>query len=297
MKALRYGIFAVLALSFAFVLSSIFYVQEAHEALVLRLGKIEKIAGEVKIFSPGLNFKWPFITQAKHFDKRLQGLSIESSRIFTSEKKDVLVDYFVKWRIVDLQRFYTRTSGSFLQAQTLLEQTINSRLRNEFGLRTIQEVVSGGRSDITKLLKDETRKVVGNLGVEVIDIRIKRIDLPQEVSNAVYERMRVERNRIATKHRAEGRSKADQIRAGVDRKVTVIVAEAESKNRQLRGEGEASAAKIYADAYQKNPDFFAFYRSINAYQHAFGGQQDLLVLKPEGQFFKYFKEGGQGGKG
>ena len=270
-------------------LTSLYEVREGQHGLLLRLGKIKADAsGKAVIAGPGLHFKFPIINKARIFDTRLQTLDIKSSRIVTEEKKDVLVDYYAKWRIDDLPLYFTRTGGSELRAETLLEQRLNDSLRAEFGKRNISDVVSGERVDIMNLLKlqaDEGAKV---LGIKIVDVRIKRIDLPTEVSSAVYARMRAERERIANSHRAEGKADAEAIRAKADANVTVTLAEADKSSKVLRGEGDAKAAAIYAQAYTQDPKFFAFYRSMDAYQQAFNSKRDMLVLKPDSQFFKYF---------
>jgi membrane protease subunit HflC len=271
--------------------ASVFTISEGQSGLVTRLGKLERdSAGNIKIYHPGLHVKIPFINQVLVFDTRLQTLDIESSRIVTEEKKDVLVDYYVKWRIIDLPRYYTRTQGNSFQAETLLRQQINDGLRAQFGKRNISEVVSGERTDIMETVQLQAQSTAENLGIDVTDVRIKRIDLPAEVSNAVFERMRTERQRIANRHRAEGRSKAEKIRAEADAQSVVIVAEARSQGQKIRGEGDAMAAEVYAQAYGQNRDFFGFYRSINAYRTTFNTGHDFLVLQPEGDFFRYFNK-------
>jgi modulator of FtsH protease HflC len=271
--------------------ASVFTIHEGQSGLLTRLGKLERDStGDIKIYRPGLHFKIPFINQVLVFDTRLQTLDIESSRIVTEEKKDVLVDYYVKWRIIDLPRYYTRTQGNSFQAETLLRQQINDGLRAQFGKRNISEVVSGERTDIMETVQLQAQSTAENLGIDVTDVRIKRIDLPVEVSNAVFERMRTERQRIANRHRAEGRSKAEEIRARADAQSVVIVAQAHSQGQKVRGEGDAMAAEVYAQAYGQNRDFFGFYRSLNAYRTTFNTGQDFLVLQPEGDFFKYFNK-------
>lgn len=272
--------------------SSIYTINEGEHGILLRLGKLTKDAktGDPAVYPPGLHFKIPVITQARLFDTRLQTLDIQSSRIMTKELKDVLVDYFIKWRIEDVPLYFTRTGGNELQAQTLLEQQLNNSLRAQFGNRTISEVVSGERADIMGILQQQANETANGLGIEVIDVRIKRIDLPAEVSAAVFERMRTERQRIANQHRADGRGEANAIQARADAEVTVILATARKQGQGTRGEGDAEATKIYAKAYSKGPEFYAFYRSLNAYQEAFDSKQDILVLKPDGEFFQYFNK-------
>lgn len=269
--------------------SSLYVVQEGEHAIILRLGRIlEDAPGQARVKGPGLHFKWPIINTVRIFDTRLQTLSNQTSRIVTREKKDVLVDYYVKWRIENLSLYYISTGGNEAQAQTLLEQKVNDGLRAEFGKRDISEVVSGERSDVMAILRKQAAGSAKDLGIEVIDVRIKRIDLPAEVSTAVYERMRAEREQIANAHRFEGKAVAEKIRAQADASVTIILAKAKSEAARTRGEGEAIAAQIYADSYGKDTDFFALLKSLDAYQNAFNNKSDVLVLQPDSQFFKYF---------
>ncbi len=298
MQAVKYIVTGGVLLVLLVIVNGLFTVQEYEQGIVLRLGKIVTDSkGEADIKEPGLNFKIPFVTTAKIFDIRLQTLDIESSRIVTSEKKDLLVDYYIKWKITDLPQFYKSTGGRIIRVQTLIEQKSNDGIRAEFGKRTIQEVVSGERRDIMALLREQVNESVEGLGVDVIDVRIKRIDLPTEVSATVFERMRSERARVATEHRAKGRAQAEAIRAKADATATVIVATATSESKIIRGNGDAIAAKIYADAYNKDPEFYAFYRSTKAYQQVFNSKKDLLVLKPDSHFFKYFGKLSNKGKG
>lgn len=301
MDALRTYSVAILILLVMLLLTTVYTVREGQHGILLRLGKIvSDSSGKPAVKGPGLHFKFPFINTIRIFDTRIQTLDIESSRIVTANKKDVLVDYFVKWRINDLPLYFTRTEGNILQAETLLAQKLNDGLRAEFGKRTIKEVVSGkseddgvgrgGRSEIMALLRKQSKQSAKDLGINVIDVRIKRIDLPTEVSRSVYERMRAERERVATEHRAEGKSKGEAIRAEADAKVTVILATAKSEAERIRGDGYAQAAHIYANAYGKHQEFFAFYRSVNAYMRAFNSNKDVVILKPDSQFFKYFNK-------
>lgn len=271
--------------------SSVYIVNQSEQAIVLRLGKIVQTSAtkEASIKEPGLHFKLPFlIDSVRKFDVRLQTHDVDESRIVTSEKKDLLVDYYVKWRIVNLPLFFNRTNGNFILTRQLIEQKINDGLRAEFGKRTIKEVVTGERRDIMALLLQQAKESVLGLGVDVVDVRIKRIDLPSEVSSAVFERMQAERQRFATEHRAQGRSKSEQIRAKADSTVIVLRAEADKESKRIRGEGDAVAAKIYAEAYQADPEFFSFYRSVSAYKNVFSNKGDIVVLKPDSYFFKYF---------
>jgi len=293
MKALKSS-FLFIGLALVFLgFSSIYIVHEGQHAILVRVGKMVVGAdGKPLVLGPGIHFKIPFIEKNHTFDTRLKTLTIDSSRIVTAEKKDVLVDYYAKWRIDNLPLYYTRTDPNPIQAQalaeTLLRQKLNDGLRAQFGKRNISEVVSGERTDIMSILKKNANEGAKSLGMTVIDVRIKAIDLPKEVSSAVYDRMRAERERVATEHRADGKSAAEAVRAAADADVTVTLATAHSKGKRTRGEGDATAAKIYADAYKKDPDFFAFYRSLRAYVDVFKNKRDMLVLRPDSQFFKYF---------
>lgn len=271
------------------ILGGTFVVREGEQGLVLRLGKIAVDGqGNPESYKPGLHFKLPLISQVKIFDVRLQTKNIESSRIVTEEKKDVLVDYYVKWRVNNAPLYYTRTNGDQNRAEVLLEQQINDGLRAQFGRRSIKEVVANERSDIMEALRKKANQKAADYGIDVVDVRIKGIDLPQEVSAAVYDRMRAERERVAAEHRSEGKAQAEAIRAKADANVTVTLAKAKSDGIRIRGEGDALAARIYADAYSKEPRFFSFYQSLLAYGNAFSTKQDVLVLSPDSQFFKYF---------
>lgn len=282
------GIIAIILLILFF--SSFYTVKEGQEAVLLRFGKLERSAAtnKVEVMQPGLHFKLPFIEHARVFDTRLQTLDINSSRIVTEEKKYVIVDYYVKWRISNLPVFFTSTSGNYQQAGNLLQQQLNDTLRAQFGQRTIQEVVSQDRSKIMATLLNQANVNAKKLGMDVVDVRIKQIDLPETVTNTVYQQMRAERQRIATEHRSMGQAAAEAIQAQADANVTVTIAKAQTQAAKFRAEGDAQAAKIYADAYGKDSSFYAFYRSILAYQQVFNTKDNILVLKPESQFFQYF---------
>lgn len=282
-------IIAFLAIIFVFF-STVYTVTEGEQALLLHLGNIETDAsGKALIEGPGLHFKLPIITQAYIFDMRLQTLDIKSSRIMTAEQKDVIVDYFVNWRIANPALYYTRTGGDITQANLLLQQQLNSSLRAEFGNRTISQVVSDDRAMIMNTLSQEANTGSKNLGISVVDVRIKGIDLPDEVSTAVFERMKTGRERVASQFRADGKAQAEAIRANADGVATVTIAKAKAQAANIRSTGDAQAAKIYADAYSQNPDFFAFLRSLQAYKAVFTNtQNNILVLRPDNQFFKYF---------
>ncbi|GAB4353720.1 MAG: protease modulator HflC [Gammaproteobacteria bacterium] len=260
-----------------------FIVDERERAIMFRLGEIVRTD-----FNPGLHFKVPILNQIRKFDGRIQTLDVQPERFLTVEKKNVIVDSFVKWRIDDVGRFYTAVSGDTLQAGLRLEQIIKDGLRSEFSKRTINEVVSGERAQIMKILSDNASRVAQSIGIEVIDVRVKRIDLPPEVSNSVYRRMEAERSRVARDFRSRGEEAAERIRADADRQRTVILAEAYRDAQTLRGEGDAKAADIYAQAYGKNKEFYSFYRSLNSYRNVFDQQGDVLVLEPDSDFFRYF---------
>ena len=280
----------IVALVLILLYMTAYTVHQGQRGLLLRLGKIiaNPITGKAYAIKPGLHFKWPFINQVRRFDVRLQTLSVSSSRILTEEQKYVLVDYYAKWRIVNLPLYYTRTGGFASRTQTLLQQQINDALRAAFGKRSITEVVSGERINIMALLREAANRSAKNLGIEVIDVRIKRIDLPKEVSDSVFARMRAQREQVATQHRANGRAKAEAIRANADATATVMVATARASAAKVRALGINVAAHIYAQAYQKDPEFYAFYRSLQAYKHTFNQPKDLVILRPDSQFFNYF---------
>ncbi len=281
--------FAVLFLAF----SSLFTIYQGQHAILLRLGRLvnDGKTQEVKIVPPGLHIKAPFIESVRVFDTRIQTLDIKSSRIVTKEKKDVIVDYYVKWRIENLARYFKATSGNQLKAETLLEQQLNTYLRAQFGKRTISDVVSGGRDDLMDVLRDRAEQQAGELGVHVVDVRIKGIELPANTSNEIYQRMRADMRKIANRHRADGHAAAEAIQAAADAKVTVLLAKARSEGQVIRAQGQAKAAAIYGQAFSKNQDFFAFYRSLKAYESSFDSKQDILVLDQDSTFFTYFKQG------
>lgn len=293
MSNIQRGILILIGLLVFVVASTVYTVKEGQHALKLKLGKlVEDADGNPMVYTPGLHFKIPVLHTVRVFDTRIQTLDIQSSRIVTEEKKDVLVDYYVKWRVIDLARYFTRTSGDARQAETLLAQQINDGLRAQFGRRNITDVVSGERADVMESVQQQADRSAKNLGIDIVDVRIKAIDLPKEVSMAVYERMRTERQRIANQHRADGRSRAEAIRANADKNVAVIAATAESAALKVRGEADAETARIYAEAYQQDPEFFAFYRSLAAYKSVFANKDDILVLRPDSEFFKYFNQAG-----
>lgn len=264
---------------------SIFTVKEWEKAILFQLGEIKRTD-----FAPGMHFKLPFVNNVQRFDGRVLTLDAETERFLTKEKKNVSVDAFVKWRITDVATFYTSMGGSQVRANVRLSQIIKDSLKSQFGLRTIQDVVSGERRDIMDIVQVNANREAQKFGIEVIDMRLRRIDLPGEVSESVYSRMRAERTRIAKDLRSKGAEAAERIRADADRQRAVILAEAYRDSERIRGEGDAEAADIYAKAYRKNEEFYSLYRSLNAYRSTFRGKDDVLVIDPGADFFKYFKD-------
>lgn len=262
---------------------SIFQIKQWEQAIVFKFREIERADHK-----PGLHIMIPVVNTVQKFEKRLLNLDQEARRFLTMEKKDVLVDYYVKWRITDVEKFYTSTRGDFLYANGLIEQRISRALRDQFGERTVQEVVAGERTEILDTVKRTTSRLVQELGISVIDVRTKRIDLPEEVSQSVYNRMRAERDRVAKDFRARGSEASERIKANADREAEVILANAYRDAEIIRGEGDAQATEIYAAAFSKDKEFYALYRSLNAYQNSFKSGDDILLLKPDSDFFKYF---------
>ena len=285
--AVRLGIFLAIVLGLVYL--SCFRVYEYQHAILFQLGKIQRFD-----YDAGLYFKIPFLQNVRRFDSRLQTLDAEPQRFLTGEKKDVIVDSFVRWKIEDVVQFYKATDGDPRRAGLLLYQKINDGLRSEFGKRTVKEVVSGERGQIMELVTTEANERGQDLGMKIIDVRLKRIDLPTEVSSTVYERMRSERARVAREFRARGDKEAITIRADADRQRTVISAEAYRDAEETRGFGDARSAEIYAEAFNRNPEFYDFYRSLNAYKSSFNGKADILLLEPNTDFFKYFGDPGGG---
>jgi membrane protease subunit HflC len=280
------GVVLVATVVLLVVLSlSMFVVDQRQNAIVFRFGEIVSIKK-----TPGLFFKLPLVDNVRFFDVRV--LTIESSepeRFLTSEKKNVLVDLFVKWRIAEVEKYYISVNGEESRAQTRLLQTINDGLRAEFGNRTVHDVVSGERDRIMELMREKANEDARKIGVEVLDVRVKRVDLPQEVSQSVYSRMDAERKRVANELRSTGAAESEKIRADADRQREVTLAQAYREAERIKGDGDAKAAAIYARAYEQNPEFYAFYRSLEAYKQSFKNKSDVLVLEPNSEFFKYFK--------
>ncbi|WP_350282792.1 protease modulator HflC [Nitrosomonas sp.] len=265
--------------------SAVYIVDEREQALLFQLGEVVGVKT-----SPGVYFKIPVAQNVRFFDSRILTMdSEEPERFITSEKKNVLVDLFVKWRIVDVKQYYVSVRGDEALAQTRLAQTINSSMRDEFGNRTVHDVVSGERDRIMEIMRQKANADARKIGVEVVDVRLKRVDLPQEVSESVYRRMEAERKRVANELRSTGAAEAEKIRADADRQQEVILAEAYSEAQKIMGEGDAQATAVYAEAFQKDAKFYEFYRSLEAYRKSFKSKEDILVLEPNSEFFKYMK--------
>jgi modulator of FtsH protease HflC len=271
---------------------SAFTVDQRQRALVFQLGEIKDLIEE-----PGLHFKWPLIQNVRYFDTRiLTWDDPEAQRFITAENKPVQVDAFVKWRIVDVKKYYVSVAGDEIAAARRINQTVNGLLREEFGKRTVHDVVSGERDDIMNNVREKVDLDVRSLGIRVVDVRLKRVDLPQEVSVDVYRRMESERKRVASELRSNGFAEAEKIRADADKQREVIIAQAYRDAQRTQGEGDARAAAIYARAFNENPEFYAFYRSLEAYRTGFKNKSDVLVLDPNSEFFRYFRNLGKGGK-
>lgn len=294
-KGMMLGILAFIVAVLLYL--SVFTVKEGQSALILRLGELQTnpTTNKAEVYNPGLHFKMPFVTTDLKFDVRLQTLNVESSRILTAEQKHVIVDYYAKWRIANLPLYYKRTGGFPLRAQLLLKQQINDALRAAFGKRKIAEVISGERLNIMSILQKKANLSAKELGIQVTDVRIVSIDLPKEVRESVFQRMRSEREQVATKHRSDGKAKAESLQANADATVAVTIAKAKTQAQIIRAKGDEQAAAIYSKAYQKNAQFYAFYRSLEAYRQVFK-KNTVMVLRPNTEFFKYFNKAANGAK-
>jgi len=287
MKNFGTGLIAAFAALVIITLSA-YTVDEREYAIVFRLGEIVDVKKE-----PGLYFKMPLVENIRYFDKRILTLNWdEPDRFITSEKKNVLVDSFVKWKIVDPAKYYVSVKGDEAQAERRLSQTVNDGLRAEFGKRTIHDVVSGERSQIMEILRQRADKESRQMGIQILDVRLRRVDLPKEVSESVYQRMEAERKSVANELRSQGAAAAEKIRADADKQREVIIAEAYREAQKVKGEGDAKAAETYANAFGKNPDFYAFYRSTEAYKNSFKSKSDVIVLDQSSDFFKYMRSAG-----
>ncbi|MEL0152448.1 MAG: protease modulator HflC [Halieaceae bacterium] len=276
----------VLFLTFVVLSNSVFVISETQRGVLLKFGEVVKSDLE-----PGLHFKIPFVDSVRKFDGRILTVDSTPERFFTQEQKQLIVDSYAKFRVVDTAKYYTATSGEEFRAAALLSQRINDDLRNQVAGRSVQEVVSGERDQLMDAVKARLNEtVLTELGVEVIDVRVKKIDLPNEVSQSVYRRMNAEREKEARELRSEGKEIAEGMRAEADRKVTVIEAEAVRDSEIIRGDGDATATGIYADSFNRDPEFYAFTRSLNAYKQTFANGGDIMLLQPDSQFFQYLRD-------
>ena len=284
MKKIPYIVVGFL-LAIIILATSTFTVDQREHAIVFRLGEIVSIKKE-----PGLYFKTPLIENVRFFDNRILTLNVqEADRFITSEKKNVLVDSFIKWKIIDPAKYYVSVKGDEVQAERRISQTVNDGLRAEFGKRTIQNVVSGERSEIMEILTERADRDLRSLGIQILDVRLRRVDLPKEVSESVYQRMDAERKSVANELRSQGFAASEKILADAEKQRDIIIAEAYKEAQKLKGDGDAKAAEIYANAYGKNPEFYAFYRSVEAYKNSFRDKSDIMVLDPSSDFLKYLR--------
>ena len=286
MKALRTLIIPVLVVTVFAISQSVYVVKETERAVKLEFGAV--VEADVE---PGLHFKIPVVNSVTKFDARILTLDAAPQSYLTSEKKALTVDSFVKWRVSDVEKYYTTTGGDEERLRRLLIQRVDAGLRNEFGSRTVNEVVSGERDELMDKLTLQLNSIaLDELGVEVIDLRVKKIDLPPEVSDSVYNRMRTERERLAKELRAQGNEVAEKIRATADKEKTIILADAYRQAEEIKGNGDAIATSTYANAYSKDPEFYDFTRSLKAYQSTFGSKSDILLINPDSDFFKYLDD-------
>jgi len=279
-------ILALLVVIVLLVSSALFTVDQRQNAIVFQLGEVKEV-----VQKPGLHFKWPLLQNVRHFDMRILTFDdAEPLRFLTQGNRPVLVDSFVKWRIIDVRQYYVSVGGDEFQAARRIKQTVGGVLRDEFGARILHDVVSGERELIMSRVREKVDQDLKRIGVAIIDVRLKRVDLPQEVSESVYRRMEAERKRIANELRSTGAADAEKIRADADRQREVLLAEAYRDAQRVRGEGDAKASAIYAAAFSQNPEFFAFYRSMEAYRSTFRGRNDLMVIEPNSDFLRYFRD-------
>ena len=281
----RFGFVVVLGLVLVALGLSAFTVNERELAIKLQLGEVVKAD-----YMPGLHWKWPIVQNVRKFPKRILTISDRPERVFTAENEALKVDFFVKWRIIDPVRFYTSTGGSQLVGDGRLSEIIKNAVVTEFGKRSVKEAISVGRAELMRDMLNTASAAAQDLGVELIDFRVKQVEFMDEVKNSVYQQMAAERARIAAERRAEGRAAAEEQRAGADKERTIILAEAYKDGQIIRGIGDARAAEIYANAYNKDAEFYAFYRSIDAYRKSMGKSGDLLVLDPSSDFFRYLNQ-------
>lgn len=279
------SLLVILLVALVVLSSSMYTVDQRQNAMVFQLGEVVSVKTK-----PGLYFKLPMVQNIRYFDTRILTLDAgDPERFITSEKKNVLVDSFIKWRVIDAKQYYVSVGGDETRAEIRLNQTVNDGLRAEFGKRTINDVVSGRREDIMKIIRAKADQDARKIGVQVVDVRIKRVDLPETVSENVYGRMQAERKQVANELRSTGAAEAEKIKADADKQKDVIVAEAYRDAQSVKGLGDAKASALYAAAYGKNPEFYAFYRSMQAYRESFKSKSDVMVLDPSADFFKYMK--------
>ena len=285
MKAI--GPVAAVLIALVLIASSVlFTVDQRQNAIVFQFGEVKEV-----IIKPGLNFKWPMIQNVRLFDMRILAYDApEPLRFLTQGNKPVLVDSFIRWRIVDVRLYFISVRGDEVEATRRLRQTISGALRDEFGGRTVHDVVSGERDAVMDRVREKADKDLRRIGVEIVDVRLKRVDLPQEVSESVYRRMEAERKRIANELRSTGSAEAERIRADADRQREVILAEAYRDAQRVKGDGDAQAAATYAQAFRQDAEFYSFYRSMEAYRSTFRGRSDLLLLEPNSEFFRFLKD-------
>ena len=282
-KNMMWIILAVIAVTVGS--SAVYYVDEREKAIVFQFGEIVRSND-----SPGLHFKAPLINNVKYFDARVQTMDSDPELYLTREKKNLVVDSFVKWRITNAANYYTRLGGLASNARNRLSQRVNDALRSEFGNRSVQQVISGDRVEIMDVVRELTNEETASLGIEVLDVRLKRVDLDPDISERVYQRMEAERSRVAKDLRARGAEAAERIRADADRERAIILAEAEQKAQEVKGQGDALATAIYADAFERDREFYRMYRSLNAYRNTFATPDNLLVIEPDSEFFRYFNQ-------
>ena len=282
-KNMMWIILAVIAVTVGS--SAVYYVDEREKAIVFQFGEIVRSND-----NPGLHFKAPLINNVKYFDARVQTMDSDPELYLTREKKNLVVDSFVKWRITNAANYYTRLGGLASNARNRLAQRVNDALRSEFGNRSVQQVISGDRVEIMDVVRELTNEETASLGIEVLDVRLKRVDLDPDISERVYQRMEAERSRVAKDLRARGAEAAERIRADADRERAIILAEAEQKAQEVKGQGDALATAIYADAFERDREFYRMYRSLNAYRNTFATPDNLLVIEPDSEFFRYFNQ-------
>jgi len=277
----------IIGLAIAGLFSVVYFVDERERAIKFKFGEI--IDSDIE---PGLNWKLPLVNDIKYFDSRVQTMDADPERYLTIEKKNLVVDSFVKWRIHDVYQYYTRLGGRKANARSRLSQRVNDSLRQEFGKRTVQEVISGDRAQIMEVVRQAMEEEAKSMGIEVIDVRLKRVDLDPAISERVYDRMQAERQRVAKTLRAQGEEEAEKIRADADRQRVIMLANAQRDAELIRGDGDATATLTYANAFGADREFYNLYRSLNAYRNTFNSKDDLMVIDPSSEFFRFFKEPG-----